>query len=318
MRPSFNRARGAVAATGAFSVVTLAAALGAASAQTPDATATIKIADRSLVFGQKADVRGRVSRRPAGTAVRLQLASARGLWSTIATRHVGPRGRYRAHVAVPASGALRAVVDAAPDRVTQAAATPLVASRAARIAVAADVVTRHRHLNVLARRAAVVHGTVRPAGPGRQVMLERRTRRGWATLDRSRTRRGGGFALRAQVARPLSAAVRVRAARGDRVGGARERIGRLNVFRRALVSWYGPGFYGNHLGCGGILHYGQLGVAHKTLPCGTMVTLRNGSRMVRVPVIDRGPYVGAREFDLTAATKDRLGFSGVGTILVSP
>src|SRR3954451_7028144 len=117
MRESFNLGRGPAADTRVLIAGTLAAALGAASAQTPDAPATIKFADRSLVFGQKADVRGRVSRRPAGTAVRLQLASARGLWSTIATRHVGPRGRYRAHVAVPASGALRAVVDAAPDRV---------------------------------------------------------------------------------------------------------------------------------------------------------------------------------------------------------
>jgi rare lipoprotein A (peptidoglycan hydrolase) len=38
---------------------------------------------------------------------------------------------------------------------------------------------------------------------------------------------------------------------------------------------------------------------------------------VRVPVVDRGPYAGAREFDLTAATKDRLGFSGVGSVLVA-
>jgi rare lipoprotein A (peptidoglycan hydrolase) len=47
------------------------------------------------------------------------------------------------------------------------------------------------------------------------------------------------------------------------------------------------------------------------------VTLRHGGRTVRVRVVDRGPYVGGREFDLTAATKQRLGFSGVGTILVA-
>jgi rare lipoprotein A len=47
------------------------------------------------------------------------------------------------------------------------------------------------------------------------------------------------------------------------------------------------------------------------------VTLRHGGRTVRVPVVDRGPYSGARELDLTAATKDRLGFAGTGTILVA-
>jgi len=57
-----------------------------------------------------------------------------------------------------------------------------------------------------------------------------------------------------------------------------------------------------------------MGVANKTLPCGTLVTLRYAGRMVRVPVIDRGPYVAGREFDLTEATKRALGFGGVGEV----
>ena len=55
-----------------------------------------------------------------------------------------------------------------------------------------------------------------------------------------------------------------------------------------------------------------MGVANKTLPCGTLVTLRYDGRTVRVPVVDRGPYVAGREFDLTEATKQALGFGGVG------
>jgi hypothetical protein len=54
-------------------------------------------------------------------------------------------------------------------------------------------------------------------------------------------------------------------------------IGRLNVYRRVAVSWYGPGLYGNKLSCGGRLTPGTLGVAHKTLPCGAHVTLRRGT-----------------------------------------
>jgi rare lipoprotein A (peptidoglycan hydrolase) len=38
---------------------------------------------------------------------------------------------------------------------------------------------------------------------------------------------------------------------------------------------------------------------------------------VKVPVIDRGPYSGNREFDLTAATKSALRFPDVGTVLTS-
>ena len=49
-------------------------------------------------------------------------------------------------------------------------------------------------------------------------------------------------------------------------------------------------------------------MAHKSLPCGTKVTIRYHGRSVTVPVIDRGPYAGNREWDLTAATKSRIGF----------
>ena len=108
-----------------------------------------------------------------------------------------------------------------------------------------------------------------------------------------------------------SAPVRVRS------GAAHEHVGRLNVYRRAQASWYGPGLYGGRLGCGGTLTPGTLGVASTSLPCGAKVTLRHGARTVRVPVVDRGPYAGGREFDLTGATKERLGFSGAGSILVA-
>jgi rare lipoprotein A (peptidoglycan hydrolase) len=102
-----------------------------------------------------------------------------------------------------------------------------------------------------------------------------------------------------------------------RSGPQRRRVGRLNVCRRAQVSWYGPGLYGGHLGCGGRFAPGTLGVAHRSLPCGAKVTLRHDRRTVRVPVVGRGPYVGSREFDLTAATRAKLGFSGMGTVLVA-
>jgi len=94
-------------------------------------------------------------------------------------------------------------------------------------------------------------------------------------------------------------------------------LGRLNVYREANASWYGPGLFGNKLGCGGTLNVGSLGVANKSLPCGTKVTLRHHGRVVRVRVIDRGPYVGGREYDLTAATARKLGFSGHGPVEVT-
>jgi hypothetical protein len=67
------------------------------------------------------------------------------------------------------------------------------------------------------------------------------------------------------------------------------------------VSWYGPGFYGNRTACGLAMTKGLVGVAHRTLPCGTRVTFRNpdNGRTVTAPVVDRGPYVAGRQWDLT-------------------
>jgi rare lipoprotein A (peptidoglycan hydrolase) len=81
----------------------------------------------------------------------------------------------------------------------------------------------------------------------------------------------------------------------------------------AQASWYGPGLYGGHLACGGTLTPQTWGVAHKTLPCGARVRLcHNGC--VTAPVVDRGPYVAGREFDLTAPVKNAVGLPGTGAV----
>jgi rare lipoprotein A (peptidoglycan hydrolase) len=82
----------------------------------------------------------------------------------------------------------------------------------------------------------------------------------------------------------------------------------------SVASFYGAPLFGNGVACGGILHPWTLGVANKTLPCGTKVLFRYGSRAIQVKVIDRGPYVAGREWDLTAATAVALHFPGLGPI----
>lgn len=72
--------------------------------------------------------------------------------------------------------------------------------------------------------------------------------------------------------------------------------------------------YGLPIACGGVLQIPQLGVANKTLPCGTEVIFRYGGRAIRVPVIDRGPYIPGREWDLTGAAAEALHFPGLGPI----
>src|SRR5919198_2163548 len=72
--------------------------------------------------------------------------------------------------------------------------------------------------------------------------------------------------------------------------------------------------YGGPLACGGRLAPNQLGVAHRSAPCGALITFRYAGRVVRVPVIDRGPYIAGREWDLTGATAQALGFPGLDFI----
>jgi hypothetical protein len=91
------------------------------------------------------------------------------------------------------------------------------------------------------------------------------------------------------------------------------------------VSWYGPGFFENRLPCWPWLKAQGLpiqflpdtwGVAHKSLPCGTLVTLTHGANTVTVPVVDRGPYIAGREFDLSPRVKAALGCTDLCTVVM--
>ena len=170
-------------------------------------------------------------------------------------------------------------------------------------------------LNVLENHRATVTGRLmeghRPGGPGQVVALQELTGRRWRTLARARTGAGGRFRLSYLPRRLGSEWVRLRFDGNALELGSHRRLGQLSSYRLAGASWYGGG---GELACGGSLTSATLGVANKTLPCGTLVTLRYGARSVRVPVVDRGPYVAGREFDLTEATKHALGFGSTGEV----
>lgn len=83
--------------------------------------------------------------------------------------------------------------------------------------------------------------------------------------------------------------------------------GSLSVYRRQKATWYGPGFYGSRTACGQKLTRSMLGVAHRTLPCGTQVEFFLRGKRITVPVIDRGPFVRGVVWDLTVAAMKELG-----------
>lgn len=82
------------------------------------------------------------------------------------------------------------------------------------------------------------------------------------------------------------------------------------------ISWYGPGFYGHRTACGEAMTRSLVGVAHRTLPCGTKITFRNpdNGRVVTARVVDRGPYVDGRTWDMTAGLCQALGHCYTGTM----
>lgn len=84
--------------------------------------------------------------------------------------------------------------------------------------------------------------------------------------------------------------------------------------RSAGATWYGPGLYGNHTACGQVLRRGTIGVAHRTLPCGTTIKFSYHGHTLVTKVIDRGPYTRGNDFDLTNGARLALDFEGVGRV----
>jgi hypothetical protein len=180
-----------------------------------------------------------------------------------------------------------------------------------RVGYPTRIVTHAPRRDVLSGSSVTVRGRVVPLAADAPLALQARRGHRWVTVAHTRTGRSGRYVLRFRPRQTGSLRIRVRFA-GNAVDAATAQpAGVINVYRLAGASWYGPG---GTLACGGTLTSGTLGVAHRTLPCGFRVTLHYGGRTVRVPVVDRGPYVGGRDYDLTPATKARLRFGDTGTL----
>ena len=190
-----------------------------------------------------------------------------------------------------------------------------IAPSAASAPTRTDSITINAQRHVLAGTQVRVGGALESKRSGQTVQLQVRKARGWKTVDQARTNKAGRYVALWTPKGVDLYGVRVRLADGS---AKRTLRNGLTVYRRSAASWYGPGFYGNRTACGRTLGRGTLGVAHKSLRCGTKVTFRYKGRTVTAPVIDRGPYSGNREYDLTAETKRRLGFGSTGTVWSSP
>lgn len=123
-----------------------------------------------------------------------------------------------------------------------------------------------------------------------------------------RTNQVGQFALRAVLVQPGAAAM---------VANGLPTIS-VTVYRPSIATLYGPGFYGSRTACGIVLRPRTIGVANRTLPCGTPVAIYYRGRVMTVPVIDRGPYANGANWDLTMAAGKVLGMTATETIGAIP
>jgi hypothetical protein len=165
---------------------------------------------------------------------------------------------------------------------------------------------------VMVGETATFKGTLGSRIAGSTVRIERLDAREstWREVARATVANDGTYV--ADWTADVAGRIRVRAVVGDRATAALASDAAeagVTVYRPAVASWYGPGFFGRRTACGQKLTKRLLGVAHRSLPCGTPVALSYDGNTITVPVVDRGPFKKGRRWDLTAATAKALGFT---------
>jgi rare lipoprotein A (peptidoglycan hydrolase) len=171
--------------------------------------------------------------------------------------------------------------------------------------------------HALLGREAVLSGTVARRARGRILRVQRydaaakRWRSEASTVVGRKGRFSVGWSPSVLGQQRLRATVQRR--RSASVTSASPEVA-VRVFKPGIASWYGPGLYGNTTACGQKMTRELVGVAHKKLPCGTLVEVSYRGRSITVPVVDRGPFVKGRTWDLTSAAAEQLGFTATARI----
>jgi rare lipoprotein A (peptidoglycan hydrolase) len=100
-----------------------------------------------------------------------------------------------------------------------------------------------------------------------------------------------------------------------RSGGGHENIpAGVGAYYTSRAAPYGPTSSHRRTACGEPFTPKLEGIAHPTLPCGVKIYIRFGGKQVLTEVVDRGPNVPGRDFDVTKGLADRIGLHGTQTI----
>jgi rare lipoprotein A (peptidoglycan hydrolase) len=112
------------------------------------------------------------------------------------------------------------------------------------------------------------------------------------------------------VSAATAAAALATASASAETGGVASAPAPSTIHKVALATWFGPGFYGQKTACGQTLTPAVVGVANRTLPCGTLVKFSYHGHAAVIPVIDRGPYAhNGAQWDLTSGAASALGMT---------
>ncbi len=256
--------------------------------------------------------------RASAYAVALLLAGA-CVAPAAALAASGGGGFAPALAATPSGSQPAAATTATPASGSQTAAgVGVVQAGNATVTATGDGITIASQASGLLRSVLSFKGTLAASTAGRVVEIERlgpQTNWTWAPTAHARVGAGGSFTVvwranhigRFQFRPVLSSGT------GSRAADSPPTV-TVTVYRPSLATQYGPGFYGDSTACGITLRRGTLGVANRSLPCGTLVAIYYGGRATVVPVIDRGPFANGADWDLTEATGRVLGIAGTATI----
>ena len=172
--------------------------------------------------------------------------------------------------------------------------------------------------STILRKGLVVTGSLPSGDAGKTVLVQLRgakTKWTWQTAAQGQVRGDGTFSAVWQTNHIGRFAIR---AVVPSAGGAQDAAGlpsvTVTVYRSSVATLYGPGFWGRRTACGVVLRRSTIGLANRTLPCGTPVAVYYGGRTLIVPVIDRGPYANGADWDLTMATGRALGINTTVTL----
>jgi rare lipoprotein A (peptidoglycan hydrolase) len=197
------------------------------------------------------------------------------------------------------------------------ATSPQAAPGNVTVSAAADGMSIQSRAAAILRSQLTVSGSTSAGQSGQTVEIERlgrETHYRWAPTTTTTVQSDGTFRAMWKVNHIGRFELRAVVGSATLHAAAASPTVTIISYRPSVATIYGPGLWGHSTACGQTLSHRTIGVANRTLPCGTQVAIYYHGRALVVPVIDRGPYANGADWDITMATARRLGLTETATV----